>query len=172
MRFLHGKTANKLIESNLCLPNDTSPVSEKQNYATTITEISGENHPGKRNNRNPDTTQKVTDAELLHQLEKVDAQLEEAQRESEDCEDVSYCKILVPIMNTSTEEEKTNENKNKSIAVWLRVSRVSIFDPFSEFVSLMIKIIKINFVDCVHTYYNLFVVILFLLALENKTKQT
>ena len=98
MRFLHGKTANKLIESNLCLPNDTSPVSEKQNYATTITEISGENHPGKRNNRNPETTQKVTDAELLHQLEKVDAQLEEVQRESEDCEDVSYCKILVPIM--------------------------------------------------------------------------
>ena len=48
MRFLHDKTANKPTESNLCLPNDTFHVSEKQNYDTTITEISGENRPGKR----------------------------------------------------------------------------------------------------------------------------
>ena len=46
-----------------------------------------------------DTSQeKVTDAELLYQLKKVDAQLEEGQRESEDCEDALYCKSLVPIM--------------------------------------------------------------------------
>ena len=82
MRFLHEKTANKPTESNLCLPTDTPHVSEKQNYATTITEMSGENRPVKRKNRNPETTQKVTDAELLHQLEKVDAQIEEGQRES------------------------------------------------------------------------------------------
>ena len=82
MRFLHEKTANKPTESNLCLPTDTPHVSEKQNYATTITEMSGENCPVKRKNRNPETTQKVTDAELLHQLEKVDAQIEEGQRES------------------------------------------------------------------------------------------
>ena len=49
MRFLHDKTANKPTESNLCLPNDTPHISETQNYATTITEISGENCPGKRN---------------------------------------------------------------------------------------------------------------------------
>ena len=48
MRFSHDKTANKPTESNLCLPNDTLHVSEKQNYATTIREISGENRPGKR----------------------------------------------------------------------------------------------------------------------------
>ena len=82
MRFLHGKTANKPAESNLCLPNDTPHASQKQNYATTITEMSGENRPGKRKNRNSETTQKVTDAELLHQLKKVDAQIEEGQRES------------------------------------------------------------------------------------------
>ena len=98
MRFLHDKTANKPTESNLCLPNDTPHVSEKQNYATTITEMSGENRPGKRKNRNLETTQKVADAELLHQLKKVDAQIEEGQRESEDCEDALYCKSLVPIM--------------------------------------------------------------------------
>ena len=98
MRFLHDKTANKPTESNLCLPNNTPHVSEKQNYATTITEMSGENRPGKRKNRNPETTQKVADAELLHQLKKVDAQIEEGQRESEDCEDALYCKSLVPIM--------------------------------------------------------------------------
>ena len=98
MRFLHDKTANKPTESNLCLPNDTFHVSEKQNYATTLTEIPRENRPGKRKNRNPETTQKVTDAELLHQLRKVDAQLEEGQRESEDCEDALYCKSLVLIM--------------------------------------------------------------------------
>ena len=46
----------------------------------------------------PETTQKVTDAELLHQLERVDAQMEEGQRESEDCEDALYCKSLVPII--------------------------------------------------------------------------
>ena len=39
------------------------------------------------------------------------------------------------------------------------------------FVSLMIQIIKVNFVDCVLTYYNLFAVRFFLLPLENKTKQ-
>ena len=60
--------------------------------------MSGENRPGKWKNRNPETTQKVTDAELLHQLKKVDAQIEEGQRESEDCEDALYCKSLVPIM--------------------------------------------------------------------------
>ena len=98
MRFLHEKTANKPTESNLCLPNDTFHVSEKQNYATTFTEIPRENHPGKRKNRNPETTQKVTDAELLHQLKKVDAQLEEGQRESEDCEDALYYKSLVLII--------------------------------------------------------------------------
>ena len=76
MRFLHEKTANKPTESNLCLPNETPHVSEKQNYATTITEMSGENRPGKRKNRNLETTQKVTDAELLHQLKKMDAQIE------------------------------------------------------------------------------------------------
>ena len=70
MRFLHGKTANKPAESNLCLPNDTPHASQKQNYATTITEMSGENRPGKRKNRNPETTQKVTDEELLHQLKR------------------------------------------------------------------------------------------------------
>ena len=48
MRFLHDKTTNKPTESNQCLPNDTSHVSEKQNHATTVTEISGENRPGKR----------------------------------------------------------------------------------------------------------------------------
>ena len=48
MRFLQDKTANKPTKINLCLPNDTSHVSEKQNYTTTITEISGENRPGKR----------------------------------------------------------------------------------------------------------------------------
>ena len=58
MRFFHDKTANKPIESNLCLPNDTPYVSEKQKYATTITEISEENHPEKRKNRNPQTTQR------------------------------------------------------------------------------------------------------------------
>ena len=68
MRFLHDKTANKPTESNLYLPNDTPHVSEKQSYATTITEMWGENRPGKRKNRNPETTQKVADAELLHQL--------------------------------------------------------------------------------------------------------
>ena len=70
MRFLHEKTINKPTESNLCLPDNTPHVSQKQNYATTITEISGENRPGKRKNRNLKTTQKVTDAELLHQLKK------------------------------------------------------------------------------------------------------
>ena len=70
MRFLHDKTANKPTESNLCLPNDTSHISEKQNNAITITELSAENRSGKRKNRNPETTQKVTDAELLHQLKK------------------------------------------------------------------------------------------------------
>ena len=87
MRFLHDKTANKPTKSNLCLPTDTPHVSEKQNHTSTITEISGENRPGKRKNRNPKTTQKVTDAGLLLQLKKVEAQLEEGQRESEDCED-------------------------------------------------------------------------------------
>ena len=48
MRFFHDKTANMPIESNLCLPNDAPHASEKQNYATTITEISEENHPEKR----------------------------------------------------------------------------------------------------------------------------
>ena len=82
---MHYKTANKLTESNLCLPNDTSHVAEKQSYATIMTEISEEKRPGKRKDRNPETTQKVIDAKLLHQLKKVDAQLEEEQRESEDC---------------------------------------------------------------------------------------
>ena len=49
-------------------------------------------------NRNPETTQKVTNEELLHQLKKVDAQIGEGQRESEDCEDALYYKSLVPIM--------------------------------------------------------------------------
>ena len=31
-----------------------------------FTEISAENHPGKRKNRNPEATQKVPDAELLY----------------------------------------------------------------------------------------------------------
>ena len=48
IRFLHDKTANKPTENNLRLPNDTSHVPEKQNNATTITEISGGNCPGKR----------------------------------------------------------------------------------------------------------------------------
>ena len=94
MRFLYDKAANEPTESNLCLPNDTPHVSEKQNYATTVTEMSGENIPGKRKNRNPETTQKVIDAELLHQLKKWIV----AQRESEDCEDALHCKSLVPIM--------------------------------------------------------------------------
>ena len=97
---MHDKTANKPTESNPCLHNDTPHVSEKQNYAITITEMLEENRPGKRKNRNPETTQKVADAELLHQLKKVDAQLEEGQRESEDCEDALYCKSLVPIMKS------------------------------------------------------------------------
>ena len=50
MRFFHNKTANKPIEGNLCLPNDTSHVLEKQYYVATITEISRENRPGKRKN--------------------------------------------------------------------------------------------------------------------------
>ena len=70
MRFLHGKMANKPTERNLCLPNDPTHVSEKQNNAITITEISGKNRPGKTKNRNPETTQKVTNAELLYQLKK------------------------------------------------------------------------------------------------------
>ena len=98
MRFLHDKMANKPIESNLYLPIETPHVSEKQSFATTITEVSGGNCSGKRKNRNPETTQKVTDAELLHQLKKGDAQIEEGQRESQDCEDALYCKSLVPIM--------------------------------------------------------------------------
>ena len=92
------QTANKPTESNQCLPDDTSHVSEKQDNAITVTELSGENRPGKRKNRNPQSSQKVTDAELLHQLRKVDAQLEEGQLESEYCEDAHYCKSLVPIM--------------------------------------------------------------------------
>ena len=36
MRFLHDKTANKPTESNLCLSNDTSHVSEKQSNVITI----------------------------------------------------------------------------------------------------------------------------------------
>ena len=48
MQPLHDKAANKPTESNLCLPNYTPYVSEKQNYATAITEISRENRPGKR----------------------------------------------------------------------------------------------------------------------------
>ena len=52
----------------------------------------------KEKNRNPETTQKVIDTELLHQLKKGDAQLKEVQRKSEDCEDALYCKSLVPIM--------------------------------------------------------------------------
>ena len=43
---------------------------KKQNYARTITEISGDNSPGKRKNRNLKTTQKETDAELLYELKK------------------------------------------------------------------------------------------------------
>ena len=70
MRFLHEKTANKPTESNLCLPNDASHISEKQKYLTPITEIPGENCPAKIKNRNPETSQKVTKAELLHQLKK------------------------------------------------------------------------------------------------------
>ena len=58
MRFFHDKTANKPIETNLYLPNDTPHVSEKQKYATTITKISEENHPEKRKNTNPQTTQR------------------------------------------------------------------------------------------------------------------
>ena len=88
MRFLYDKTANKPTESNLCLSNDTSHVSEKQNNATTVAEISGESRPGKRKNRNPETPEKVTDIELIYQFKKVDTQLEDGQRESEDCEDV------------------------------------------------------------------------------------
>ena len=86
MRFLYDKTANEPTESNLCLPNDTPHVSEKQNYATTVTEMSGENLPGKRKNRNPETTQKVIDAELLHQLKMWIVA------------DALHCKSLVPIM--------------------------------------------------------------------------
>ena len=82
MRFLHGKTANKPAESNLCLPNDTPHASQKQNYATTITEMSGENRPGKRK------------------------QLEKGLRESEDCEDALYCKRLVPIMKALLPKKK------------------------------------------------------------------
>ena len=70
IQSLHDKAANKPTESNLCLPCYTRHVSEKQNYATAITEISRENRPGKRKNRNSETTQKVKDAELLHQLKK------------------------------------------------------------------------------------------------------
>ena len=88
MQFLHDKTANKPTESNLCLSNDTSHVSEKQSNATTVAEISGERRPGKRKNRNPETTEKVIDTELIYQFIKVDTQLEDGQRESENCEDV------------------------------------------------------------------------------------
>ena len=63
MQFLYDKTANKPTECNLRLPNDTSHVSEKENNATTVAEISGENRPGKRKNRNPESTQKVTDTD-------------------------------------------------------------------------------------------------------------
>ena len=59
MRFLHDKTVNKPTESNLCLPNDTSHVSEKQNNAITITGLSQKT-----------VQEKVTDAELLYQLKK------------------------------------------------------------------------------------------------------
>ena len=48
MPFLNNKTANRPTESDLCLPNHAPHISEKQNYATTITEISGETRPGKR----------------------------------------------------------------------------------------------------------------------------
>ena len=78
MQFLHEKTANKPTKSNLCLPYKTSQVSEKQNYATATTV--GENRPRKRKNRNLETSQKITDAELLHQLKKVDPQLEKKVR--------------------------------------------------------------------------------------------
>ena len=64
----------------------------------TITEMLGENRLGKTKYRNSETIQKVTDAELLNQLKKVDSQLEEGQKESEDCEDALYCKRLAPIM--------------------------------------------------------------------------
>ena len=70
MQFLYDKTANKPTESNLCLPYNTSHVSEKQIYVTTITEPSEENRPGKKKNSNPETNQKVTGAALLHQLKK------------------------------------------------------------------------------------------------------
>ena len=56
MPFLNNKTVNRPTESDLCLPNHTPHISEKQNYATTITEISGETRPGKKKNRNPETT--------------------------------------------------------------------------------------------------------------------
>ena len=41
----------------------------------TITEMLGENRLGKRKYRNSENIQKVTDAELLNQLKKVDSQL-------------------------------------------------------------------------------------------------
>ena len=41
----------------------------------TITEMLGENRLGKRKYWNSETIQKVTDAELLNQLKKVDSQL-------------------------------------------------------------------------------------------------
>ena len=80
MRFLHGKTANKPTESNLCLPNDTTHVSEKQSSTITITEISGKNRSEKTKNRNPETTEKVTNAELLYQLKKWMHNLKKAER--------------------------------------------------------------------------------------------
>ena len=79
-------------------PSDTSHASAKQSNATAVTEISGENRPGKIKNRNPEASQEVTDAELLYQLKKIDAKLKEGQRESEDCEDALYCKSLMPMM--------------------------------------------------------------------------
>ena len=50
MQFLHDKITNKPTENNLRLPNE-------QNRMTPITEISRENSPAKRKNRNPETSQ-------------------------------------------------------------------------------------------------------------------
>ena len=122
---MHDKTANKPTESNPCLHNDPPHVSEKQNHTITITEMSGKNRQGKRKNGKPETTQKVTDAELLHQLKEVDAQLEERQRESEDCEDALYCKSLVPIM-------KALPLKKKKRLAEIKISQLLIDLEFTE----------------------------------------
>ena len=110
---MQDKTANKPTESNLCLPNDTSHVSGKNNNATTVTEISRENHPGKRKIRNPETTQKVTNAELLYQLKKWMHNLKKGREKVRIVKMPSTVKTSANNESTSLEEEKTSKKKKK-----------------------------------------------------------